>query len=192
MCVCTCVRACVCACVCVCARRRLTCILYFIFSYVLGTILIRTSWQDAMWRQSLEKADLFVEPLPRILLAAPKAQAGRKRNVNRPKTGGFPYLVAHQGKGSYHWNYRDPTKQSWLRSNVFPNDNQFISGVPVVRTADKLRFVGTDTVCRPQENSLLEVPYIARRSLSAYGRLNSSLLNVILRCIGCRPTNVYL
>ena len=111
-----------------------------------------------MWRPALEKAGLFVEPLPRILLASPRAQAGRKRNIMRPKVGGFCYLIVHQNRGDYYWSYKDRAL-CLLKDNQFPTDNQFISGVPIVYTRNKLKFAGTETVCRPQENSLLEVGY---------------------------------
>ena len=120
--------------------------------------MIRVSWQDVMWRPALEKANLFVEPLPRILLASPKAQAGRKRNVMRPKPGGFCYLIVHQNREDYYWSYKDRAA-CLLKDNQFPTDNQFISGVPLVYTKNKLKFPGTETVCRPQENSFLEVGY---------------------------------
>ncbi len=120
--------------------------------------MIRVGWHDVVWRPALEAADLYVEPLPRILCTDSKVSStGRKSKVRRPKKNAFMYLIVHQTKGEYYWEPKD-RNSSFLENNPYAMDCMMIGGITPIYNRNKLCEVGNPAkILRPQENSLYEV-----------------------------------
>ena len=70
---------------------------------MIGNVVIRTKWMDDEWAKALKKANLYVDPHPKLALRAPD---DRPSNTNQTflVKGGFQYIIAHKSASQFYWN----------------------------------------------------------------------------------------